>query len=278
MKARKFLILILFAIVLLASPATAEQELTFATTTSTVDTGLFDVLLPPFEATYGINVEVTSVGTGKALKLGEKGEVDVVLVHSRKDEDQFVAKGFGVNRRDVMYNDFMLVGPKEDPAGVKKSRDPVRALEYIATAEAPFISRADDSGTHKREKEFWAASGTKPEGVWYIEAGQGMGAVLTMANEKRAYTLTDRGTWTAFSDTVDLAVLLEGSPKLFNPYGIIAVNPAKHAGVNYMEAMLLIAWFTSPEGQEIIRGFKKDGQAMYIPVAIPSPALSKEED
>ncbi len=266
MKIMKLLMAGLF-VLLLSSSASAQTRLRLATTTSTDNSGLLGAVLPPFEQKYGIKVDVIAVGTGKALKLAENGDVDVVLVHAREAEEEFINNGFGTNRRDVMYNDFIIVGPGSDPAGIKQSAKASDAFAAIERKTAPFISRGDDSGTHKKELEIWNAAGVKPKGEWYIEAGQGMGAVLHMADEKQAYTLTDRGTWIAFAKKLDLAILLEGDPALFNPYGIIAVNPARHPHVNYMEAMLLIAWFTSPEGQKLIAEFKKDGQALFVPSA-----------
>jgi len=252
---------------LLSAHATAETRLRLATTTSTDNSGLLSALLPPFEQKYGIKVDVVAVGTGKALKLAENGDVDVVLVHAREAEEEFVNNGFGINRRDVMYNDFVIVGPENDPAGIRQSAKAADALAMIAEKAAPFTSRGDDSGTHKKERDLWKLAGIVPKGAWYVEAGQGMGAVLNMADEKQAYTLTDRGTWIAFTKKLDLAILLEGDPELFNPYGIIAVNPARHPHAHYMEAMLLIAWLTSPDGQRLIAEFKQDGQVLFVPSA-----------
>jgi tungstate transport system substrate-binding protein len=254
-------------IFLFSADAIAETRIRLATTTSTDNSGLLNALLPPFEQKYGVKVDVIAVGTGKALKLGENGDVDAVLVHARKAEEEFINSGFGVNRRDVMYNDFVIVGPPGDPAVIKQSAAAAEALGLIGKKAASFISRGDDSGTHKKELDLWQDSGIEPAGAWYVEAGQGMGAVLHMADEKQAYTLTDRGTWIAFAKKLDLAILFEGDPALFNPYGIIAVNPARHPHANYMEAILLIGWFTSPEGQRLIAEFKKDDQALFIPSA-----------
>jgi tungstate transport system substrate-binding protein len=193
-----------------------------------------------------------------------------VFVHARAAEDKFVEEGHGVSRRDVMYNDFVIVGPAHDPAGIKGVTDAKVALKRIAASQAAFISRGDDSGTHKKEKLLWQQADMIPSGTWYFEAGQGMGAVLTMTNEKQAYALTDRGTFLAFSGKIDLVVLCEGDSDLFNPYGIIAVNPAKHKQANYMHAMAYIGWVTSREGQNIIRHFgkKKFGRPLFIPTAI----------
>jgi len=248
-----------------------EQRLKVSSTTSTDNTGLFGTLNPPFEKMFNCRVDVIAEGTGKALKTGEMGDCDVVFVHARKAEDKFIADGFGVNRRDVMYNDFIIVGPKNDPAKIKGTTDASQALTKIAKAQAFFVSRGDDSGTHKKEQEIWAKTGTSPKGQWYAEAGQGMGAVLQMANEKTGYTLSDRGTYLAYKGKLDLEILCEGDPTLFNPYGIMAVNPARYPKANYILAMAYIGWVTSPEGQKIIREFGKDklGQPLFIPQAIP---------
>ncbi len=252
-------------LILLSSQSWAETRLKLATTTSTDNSGLLGAILPPFEEQFGVKVDVIAVGTGRALKLAENGDVDVVLVHAREAEEQFINQGFGVNRRDMMYNDFVIVGPEDDPAEIGQSGSAPEALGSIAAKTVPFISRGDDSGTHKKELKLWKASGTEPNGDWYVEAGQGMGAVLQMAAEKQAYSLTDRGTWIAFAKKLDLAILFEGDPMLFNPYGIIAVNPALHRHADYMNAMLLIAWLTSPEGQKLIADFEKDGQVLFVP-------------
>jgi tungstate transport system substrate-binding protein len=247
-----------------------EIRLRLATTTSTDNTGLLKTLNPPFERMMNIKVDVIPVGTGKALKLGATGDVDVILVHARSAEDKFVNEGYGVNRRDVMYNDFVIIGPEVDPAGIKGMIDAKEAFKKIAEAQAPFVSRGDDSGTHKKELMLWEKSGIKPEGKWYFEAGQGMGAVLNMANEKQAYTLSDRGTYLAYSGKIELKILCEGDPDLINPYGIIAVNPARFPHVKYVYAMAYIGWVTSQEGQKIIREFGEDkfGHPLFIPMAI----------
>ncbi len=241
-----------------------------STTTSTDNSGLLDVLLPPFEEMLNVKIDVIAVGTGKALALGANGDVDIVFVHARPSEDKFVADGNGVNRRDVMYNDFVIVGPESDPAGIKDAETAAEALQKIAAAQAEFVSRGDDSGTHKKEKIIWKEAGITPEGHWYQEAGQGMGAVLAMANDKQAYTMADRGTYLAFSEKISLKVLTEGDPILYNPYGIIAVNPAKFPHAKYVYAMAFIGWVTSPEGQAIIKEFGKDnfGVPLFYPMFI----------
>src|ERR1700674_224051 len=245
----------------------AATDIKMATTTSTENSGLLKVLLPQFEAEYGAKVQVISVGSGKAMKLGENGDVDVLLVHARPEEDKFVAQGHGVNRRDVMYNDFILVGPKEDPAQVRGMTDVVAALKKIHAAQAPFISRGDDSGTDKMEKSYWQTAGVKPQGAWYVSAGQGMGEVLTMAASKQGYTLTDRATHGAYKDQTGLDILVQGDPRMFNPYGVIAVNPKKYPDINYRGAMAFVDWITSPEGQKAIADFKLNGEQLFFPSA-----------
>jgi tungstate transport system substrate-binding protein len=256
--------LVTILLVMTALPAVAEERLRMSTTTSTENSGLLSVLLPPFEKKFGCKVDVVAVGTGKALKLGEAGDVDVVFVHARTLEDKFIASGFGVNRRDVMYNDFVVVGPSEDPAGVGKTQNAPEAFRAISVKGSPFISRGDESGTHQKEKEIWASAGIVPKGAWYVEAGQGMGEVLTMATQKRGYALSDRGTYLAFRKKSDLVVLRQGDNNLWNPYGIIAVNPKKHAHVKYDLALKLIEFVTGPEGRSIITGFKVDGEQLFF--------------
>ena len=257
-------VLLLLVLALTALPARAEERLRMSTTTSTENSGLLSVLLPPFEKKYACKVDVVAVGTGKALKLGEAGDVDVVFVHARTLEDKFMASGFGVNRRDVMYNDFVLLGPPGDPAGVGKAKSASDAFRAIAAKGGSFISRGDDSGTHQKEKEVWASAGIVPRGAWYIEAGQGMGEVITMATEKRGYTLSDRGTYIAFRKKTDLVVLRQGDRNLWNPYGIIAVNPKRHVHAKFDAAMKLIDFVTGPEGQSLIAGFKVDGEPLFF--------------
>lgn len=254
---------------LLLHPAYAdEQVLRLATTTSTDNSGLLAILLPPFEKSTGIQVHVIAVGTGKALRLAREGDVDVVLVHARKAEDALVNEGYGVNRRDVMYNDFVIVGPDSDPAGIRGMSDAVAALGKLQASGSIFVSRGDDSGTNKKELQLWQAANIPPNGDWYREAGQGMGKVLQMTGELGAYTLTDRGTWLAMQKKLPLKLLVAGDPRLFNPYGVIAVNPDRYRDTNYLGAMRLIAWLTSVEGQKIIEDFKIDGEALFIPTAV----------
>jgi len=248
-------------------------RITLATTTSTDNSGLLEVILPPFEQARGVRVDVIATGSGKALKLAERGDVDLVWVHAPAAEQAFMDAGLGVNRRVVMYNDFVILGPADDPAGVAQARTVVSVLRSIAGAEAPFVSRGDDSGTHKRERALWQEVGIEPArasrvaGSWYVEAGQGMGATLTMAEEKQAYVLCDRGTYLAFKDRLDLVLLYENPTELKNIYHVIAVNPKRHPQVHYAEALALIDWLTSPEGQAIIGNFRKEGQVLFHPCA-----------
>jgi tungstate transport system substrate-binding protein len=265
MKLLRNLLLTLSVLLIVATTASAEERLRMSTTTSTENSGLLKVLLPSFEKENNCRVDVIAVGTGKALKIGESGDVDVVFVHARKLEDKFVAEGYGVNRRDVMYNDFIIIGPAVDPAGIKGSATAAEALKRIALKQATFVSRGDESGTHQKEKEIWQAAGVKPEGKWYQSAGQGMGEVIIMATEERAYTLADRGTYNAFKvGKSDLKILFAGEKGLFNPYGVIAVNPKKHPYVKYDLAMKFIDFVTSPEGQGIIAGYKVNGDPIFF--------------
>lgn len=262
---RRLLVLAMAAGV--ALPALAQEVIRMSTTTSTENSGLLQYLLPIFESKTGTRVHVISVGTGKALEMAKNGDVDVTLVHARPSEDKFVAEGHGVNRRDVMYNDFILVGPPSDPAGIKGSKDVLKAMRKIADSKAKFISRGDNSGTDQMEKAYWKDAGAKPEGSAYVSAGLGMGEVLNMAAEMQAYTLTDRATYGAYKAKTGLAIEVEGDPRMFNPYGIIAVNPARHPAVNHKGAMRLIGWITSAEGQAKIASFKVDGQQLFFPAA-----------
>lgn len=250
-----------------ALPPAMAQTLRLSTTTSTDNSGLLAYLLPQFEKESHLKVKVIAVGTGKALELAKNGDVDVTLVHARPAEDKFVAAGYGVNRRDVMYNDFLLVGPQADPAGIRGGKDVLQAMKKIAGAHAKFISRGDNSGTDQMEKAYWKQIGIAPGGEGYISAGVGMGQVLSMAGEMQAYTLTDRATYGAYRAKTGLAILVEGDPKMFNPYGVIAVNPDKHKDVNYEGAMRFIKWLTSPEGQAKIASFRVDGQQLFFPSA-----------
>jgi tungstate transport system substrate-binding protein len=261
------LISVLILLLIVTCPVNAETRLRMSTTTSTEASGLLNVLLPPFEKANNCKVDVIAVGTGKSLKLGENGDVDVVFVHARAAEDKFVADGYGVDRRDVMYNDFVIVGPKEDPEKLKEAKTAVDAFKRLAEGKADFISRGDDSGTDKMEKQLWKAAGVTPQGKWYIEAGQGMGPVLQMAFDKKGYTLADRGTFIAYEGKIDLVIVFEGDRALFNPYGVIAVNPIKHPKTNYELAEKFINYVTGPEGQKVIADYKVNGKQLFFPDA-----------
>lgn len=244
-----------------------QSLLKLATTTSTDNSGLLKAILPTFQEKTGYEVQVVAVGTGKALKMGRDGDVDVVLVHARAAEEKFVEGGYGEKRYDVMYNDFVLVGPDADPAGVKETQFAVEALKRIAEKEAIFVSRGDDSGTHKKERNLWAGAETDPDGQWYREAGQGMGKVLQIAGELEAYTMTDRGTWLAYERKSPLHIVLEGDKTLFNPYGIIAVSQERYADINKAGAQALIDWLISEEGQTMIGAFKINEKQLFVPSA-----------
>ncbi|MFL7867907.1 MAG: substrate-binding domain-containing protein [Anaerolineales bacterium] len=254
-------------------PASSEapaDAITLATTTSTYDSGLLDAILPVFEQESGITVEVVAVGTGQALALGEQGDADVLLVHARAREDAFMEAGDGTRREDVMYNDFVIVGPEDDPAGITGMESAADALTAIAAAEATFVSRGDDSGTHTKELSIWESAGIEPSGDWYQAIGQGMGATLTFANEEQAYTLSDRATYLARTledDGFELKILVEGDPILFNPYGVMAVNPDKNDLINAEGANAFIDWIISVPTQELIAEFGVDkfGSPLFTP-------------
>ncbi len=274
MKKLRWLVLSLVLVSVLLSgcgaPATpAEpQKLLLATTTSTQDSGLLDVILPIFEAEHNVTVEVVAVGTGQALQLGRDGNADVLLVHARASEDQFMSDGHGIRREDVMYNDFVILGPASDPAGIRGTNNAAAALQAISAAGATFISRGDESGTHSKEKSLWQAAGITPEGAWYVSAGQGMGAVLTMADEQQAYTLSDRATYLARTLTgLNLVIIVEGDTRLFNPYGVIAVNPDKSTHINNATANLFMDWLVSLPAQEAIVqfGVEEFGAPLFTP-------------
>lgn len=245
----------------------AQQIIKLSTTTSTESSGLLPYILPDFEAKTNSKVHVISVGTGKALELAKNGDVDVTLVHARSLEDKFVAEGHGVDRRDVMYNDFIIVGPTSDPARIKGSADVLAAMKKIVDSKAKFISRGDNSGTDVMEKKYWKEVGSQPEGSAYVSAGLGMGEVLTMAAELQAYTLSDRATYGAYRAKTGLVVAVQGDKKMFNPYGVIATNPAKYPGINYKGAKQLIDYLTSPEGQKKIASYKIEGEQLFFPSA-----------
>lgn len=262
--------LVLILLVCFAPQTMAESRIIrLATTTSTDNSGLLQVLLPPFEKQHGYEVHVIAVGTGKALRMARQGDADVVLVHAPQQEQLFLAEGYGVNRRDVMENDFIIVGPAQDPAQIKQLREVNHAFNAIASKSSTFISRGDRSGTHIKEMAIWDMAGVTPKGDWYRNAGQGMGAVLQMADQLEAYTLTDRATWLAYRQKLALTILNQGDTALLNPYSIIAVNPALNQDVNYMGAMALIGWMTSRQGQTIIDQFRVNGERLFSPTALP---------
>ena len=253
------------------APAGAADKITCASTTSTQNSGLFDVLLPAFKKVSGIDVAVVAVGTGQAIEMARRGDADVLFVHDPDKEATFVADGFGVARKPVMYNDFIIVGPAADMAKIKGMKDATEAFKKMAASGVHFVSRGDNSGTHAMEQKIWKKAGVDPKGKpAYLEAGQGMESTLRMASEKQFYTLTDRGTWLAVKDKDKLAqeIMVEGDPVLFNQYGVIVVNPAKHAHVKVKEATAFADWLTSPDGQKVIGDFKdKNGNQLFIPNA-----------
>ena len=260
----------LLAASFIPTASAAEKFIIVASTTSTKNSGLFDHILPLFEKKTGIQVRVVAVGTGQAIRLAQNGDADVLFVHHRPSEEKFVADGFGVQRFGVMYNDFVIAGPKDDPARIAGVRDAAKALEMIAGARAPFVSRGDDSGTHKKELGLWRAAGVdvkKASGTWYRETGSGMGATLNTASAMQGYALADRGTWLSFKNRAGLRVLVEGDKRLFNPYGVILVNPKKHPHVKAALGREFIAWLISPEGQAAIGTFKVNGQVLFKPNA-----------
>jgi tungstate transport system substrate-binding protein len=268
---RMFLALGMLA--LLAGPAPAlaqEQSIVVASTTSTQDSGLFEHILPLFEKKTGIEVKVVAQGTGQALDTARRGDADVVFVHAKAQEEKFLEEGFGVKRFDVMYNDFVLVGPKSDPAGIGGTRDITAALVAIEAKKEPFVSRGDRSGTHSAELKLWKEAGVDIEtakGPWYKDIGQGMGAALNTASAMNAYVLSDRGTWLSFKNRGDLAIMVEGDKRLFNQYGVMLVNPEKHPNVKVKAGQAFVDWLISPEGQKAIGDYKIDGQQLFFPNA-----------
>ncbi len=253
--------------------AVAGETLTLTTTTSTYDTGLLDAIHGEFEAMYGVTVDAVARGTGAALESARNGDADVVMVHARGLEDEFMRNGYGVNRRDLMFNDFVIVGPADDPAGIEGMRSATGALTAIADAGATFVSRGDNSGTHTKERNLWEAAGTDPGGDWYQETGTGMGGALNVADGQGAYTLSDRGTFISRRSDIGLAILVQGpiedGPEILsNPYGIMAVNPGVHGNANYDLAMAYIGWITSPGAQNAISSYEMNGEQLFFPEAV----------
>jgi tungstate transport system substrate-binding protein len=249
------------------------ETLTLTTTTSTYDTGLLDEIHGDFEELYGVTVDAVAQGTGAALESARNGDADVVMVHARGLEDEFMRNGYGINRRDLMFNDFVIVGPEGDPAGIDGMGSATEALTAIADAEATFVSRGDNSGTHTKELNLWEAAGTEPGGDWYQETGTGMGEALNVANQQGAYTLSDRGTFISQRSEIDLTILvqgpIEGGPEILsNPYGIMAVNPGVHENANYDLAMAYIGWITSPGAQNAISEYQMNGEQLFFPEAV----------
>jgi tungstate transport system substrate-binding protein len=266
---RKFILAV--ACLLLIAPAAAQHRfITVASTTSTEQSGLFKHLLPLFERKTGIQVRVVALGTGQALDMGRRGDADVVFVHARALEEKFVAEGFGVRRFEVMYNDFVLVGPKSDPARVSGSKDIVAALQKIRSAQAPFASRGDKSGTHFAELQLWKEAGvdiSRERGPWYRDTGSGMGPTLNTAAGMGAYALTDRGTWLSFKNRGELGIVVQGDRRLFNQYGVILVSPTRHRHVKEAEGQAFVDWIVSREGQQAIAAYKIAGEQLFFPNA-----------
>ncbi len=262
--------LVMVAALASAGLAAAERAFVLAATTTTANSGLLDHLVARFTAESGIVVRVVVVGTGATLNLGRRGDVDVVLVHDRESEERFVSDGHGVARHQVMHNDFVIAGPAGDPAGLRGMTDAAAALAAIAKARAPFVSRGDDGGTHKAETRLWQAMGMAPPGAsddWYVASGSGMGATLNIAAARGAYTMTDRGTWLSFGNRAGLEILVEGDPRLHNPYGVMLVNPERHGHVEAAEGGAFIDWLTGPDGQLAIADFTIDGEQPFRPNA-----------
>lgn len=261
----RFTIVLTLFVSVLALPIQAAERLLVQSTTSTQNSGLYDYLLPKFEAATGIDVQVVAVGTGQAIRNARNGDADVLLVHSKADEEAFVTDGHGTERFDLMYNDFVLIGPAADPAAVAQAGTALQALSAIAVGQAAFVSRGDDSGTHKKEQALWAEAGLDPSGEWYRETGAGMGATIRMAVEMQAYTLSDRATWIAYEDKQDAAILFHGDPALFNQYGIIMLNPDRHPHVNKADAEVFVGWLLSREGQALIAEYERNGAQLFFP-------------
>ena len=270
MKHRLIVLAAIFGLVIHAAAFAQERSIIVASTTSTEQSGLFGFLLPRFSDKTHIQVKIVAVGTGQALDIGRRGDADVVFVHDKVAEEKFLAEGFGVKRFDVMYNDFVVIGPKADPAHIAGGKDVADALRKIAETRATFVSRGDRSGTHEAELRLWKEADidlASAKGSWYREIGQGMGAALNMASSANAYLLSDRGTWLSFKNRGELAVLTEGDRRLFNQYGVMLVNPARHAGVKAADGQAFIDWLVSPQGQKTIADYKVGGEQLFFPNA-----------
>jgi len=266
----RLLVITLTNIVFLASPAIAqEKSIVVSSTTSTEQSGLFEFILPIFKMKTGINVKVVAVGTGQALDIGRRGDADVVFVHDKPAEEKFVEEGFSTKRNEVMYNDFVLIGPQSDPAKIGGGKDIQAALQKIATAQTPFISRGDKSGTHAAELRYWKSAGITvlPTQTWYKETGSGMGPALNTASAMNGYILADRATWLSFKNRGDLVILVQGDPKLFNQYGVMLVNPAKFPHVKKVEGQAFIDWLVSKSGQDVIASYQIGGEQLFFPNA-----------
>ena len=261
----RYIFFIFFISVVFRSLSAEPQRLRLSTTTSTENSGLLSVLHPPFEKKYNTRISVIAVGTGKALRLAENGDVDAILVHAPKEELEFVNKGYGISRFPVMQNDFIIVGPNTDPARLKRSKDIRNALLRLIKTEYLFVSRGDDSGTHKKENYLWNMAGYKPVGDWYLSVGQGMGQTLIIADNKQAYTLSDRGTYLAYKDKIKLDIVFENDYQLLNPYHIIIVSPKRHPHINFTLAKKYSEFLRSEEAKTIIRNFKVKGKALFLP-------------
>jgi tungstate transport system substrate-binding protein len=273
MKHRLFTLVAIFGLMIRSATFAQEHSIVVASTTSTEQSGLFSFILPRFSARTGIQVKVVAVGTGQALDIGRRGDADVVFVHDRPAEDKFMAQGFGVRRFDVMYNDFVIIGPRTDPAKISDGKSVLEAFRKIATAMAPFISRGDRSGTNEAELRYWAEAGiaiNPAKDRWYREIGQGMGPALNMAASANAYLLADRGTWLSFKNRGALVILVEGDRRLFNQYGVMLVNPAKHPNVKVTDGQSFVDWLVSGTGQSTIADYKIDGQQLFFPNAAAS--------
>ncbi|MEN8198553.1 MAG: substrate-binding domain-containing protein [Thermodesulfobacteriota bacterium] len=269
---KKSFLFFLFLVFLVPNSLSAAESIRCASTTSTRNSGLLDYLLPIFKASSGIDVQIVAVGTGAALELGKKGDVDCVMVHARDLEIELADAGYFVDREEFMYNDFVILGPKDDPAGVRKSDQVTEAFQYIREKKTPFASRGDNSGTNMRENRIWASTGKMPgrDDKWYLSTGQGMAKTIRVAAEKQAYTISDRGTWFSMQDakSLNLGIVLEGEPGLFNQYGVMIVNPAKHNHVDYRLARNFVIWLTSAAGQQAIGDFKdQSGNVLFTPNA-----------